>query len=243
MRPPDHPGPVKAEGGGTTMSADPAPADTAAAGTSTPDAIPRPSWRWPYRWLTTGAIAVAASFFWPPLYAEPSLVMLGQDQRFWSWLIAVGGGVAVCAGLLGISANLSRTHTAWWQDLLFSLFNLAVLLLLCVGSIGALLFAGLTIDTSYRDLGNAHGDGTVAAFTPSNGYSDAELVFGTRHGAFVDFDPRTRVIITDRTLTLDDWYFALHTSPTTIQVRYTRTTSPRDLATATLNRPRTSVSG
>ena len=227
------------------MSADPTPADTAtvSASASAPDAVRRPLWRWPYRWLSTGAIAVAASFLWPPLYSQPSLVMLGQDQRFWSWLIAVGGGVALGAGLLGISANLSRTHAAWWQDLLLSLFNLAVLLLLCVGSIGALLFAGLTIDTSYRDLGNAHGDGIVAAFTPSNGYSDAELVFGTRHGAFVDFDPRTRVTITDRTLTLDDWYFALRTTPTTIQVRYTRTTGPRDLAVATLSRPGSSTGG
>lgn len=221
----------------TTLVDQPAAVDDGATRARQPHA------RWPYRWLVSGAITIACSICWPPLSRRPSVVILGLDEQFWSWLIAVGGAIAIGVGLIGVAVNVGRNHDAWWQGMLLTLFNSGVVLILCVGSIPALLIAALSFDTRYRDLGNAHGDGIIAAFTPSNGYTDAELVFGTRHGAFVDFDPRTRVIVTDRSLTLDDWHFALRTRATTIQVRTTRTSDPRDLAIATLTRTDASING
>lgn len=201
-------------------------------------ASPQPHARWPYQWLATGLIAIAASFFWPPLGTRPALVLLGQDQRVWSWIIAVSGGIAIGAGLLGIAHSLGRNHDAWWQEALLTLFSCGVVVALCIASLPALVFAALTFGDSYRDLGNTHGDGVVVALHPSNGYDDSTITFGTRHGIWVDFDPTTQRIVA-RDATLHDWTFALRTTATTVQVRSTPTTGPRTTDVVTL--PRTTA--
>ena len=199
----------------------------------------QPHARWPYLWLVTGASLIAASLYWPPLPTGSSLVLLGQDEHFWSWLTPVSGVLATGVGLLGVAYFLGRNYDAWWQGALLTLFSSSIVLALCLLAIPAAIIGALIVtSSSYRDLGNAHNDGVVVALYPSNGYSDSELVFGTRHGIWVDFDATTRTTV-DNDLDLTDWNFTLHTTATTgtaAEVRYSRTAGPPEPTTVTLTR-------